>query len=278
MNIPSKEDIVIGIVGGNGRMGRWFAEFLRNAGYRVLISDINTELSSIDLAGRCHVVIISVPMEAFPQVIAQIGPLMPEETFLTDLCSLKAMQVQEMLRNTVCSVAGSHPLFGPAEDSIKGRRMALCPGRGDEWFAWWRSLLESSGAYVHCTDAESHDRIMAWVQALNHFILISLGKAVFDQGLDMEELISLSTPSFSKQMEIVARLFYQDPQLYATIQMSNPFAMDVLNSFRGACDKLYEAVRASDRDTFVEVFKGAQFAGKTYLDTLLGHVQPSSPT
>ncbi|MEZ0329331.1 MAG: prephenate dehydrogenase/arogenate dehydrogenase family protein [Dissulfuribacterales bacterium] len=272
MNIPRKEDMVVGIVGGKGRMGSWFFRFLTDAGYRVMVSDKDTELFPTDLALRCHVVIVSVPMEAFSQVIGQIGPLISKDAFLTDLCSLKAVQVQEMLRNTVCSVAGSHPLFGPAENSIKGRRMALCPGRGDEWFAWWRSLLESSGAHVYCTEAVSHDRTMAWVQALNHFILISLGKAVFDQGLNMEELISLSTPSFSKQMEIVARLFYQDPQLYATIQMSNPFAMDVLNSFRGACDKLYEAVMTSDRDTFVEVFKGAQFAGKTYLDTLLGHV------
>lgn len=268
MNSVCKKDVLIGIVGGKGRMGNWFFRFLTHAGYRVIVSDVNTELSSEDLARRCNVVIVSVPMEAFSQVIGQIGPLMPESAFLTDLCSLKVVQVQEMLRNTVCSVAGSHPLFGPAEDSIKGRRMALCPGRGEEWFAWWKSLLESSGACVHCTDAASHDRAMAWVQALNHFILISLGKAVFDQGLDMKELVFLSTPSFSKQMEIVARLFYQDPQLYATIQMANPFAANVLNNFMGVCDKLHEAVLNSDRKAFVELFKGAQAAGKNYMDTV----------
>jgi prephenate dehydrogenase len=268
MNAVCKRDILIGIVGGKGRMGNWFFRFLTDAGYQVLVSDMGTELSSEDLARRCHVVIVSVPMEAFSSVIGRIGPLMPKDAFLTDLCSLKAVQVQEMLQNTVCSVAGSHPLFGPAEDSINGRRVALCPGRGNEWFEWWRSLLESRGACVHCTDAASHDRAMAWVQALNHFILISLGKAVFDQGLDMEELVFLSTPSFSKQMEIVARLFYQDPQLYATIQMANPFAANVLNNFLGVCDKLHEAVLRTDRDAFVELFRSAQAAGKTYMDTV----------
>lgn len=268
MNAVCKKDVLIGIVGGKGRMGNWFFRFLTDAGYRVLISDRDTELSSADLARRCHVLIVSVPMEAFPQVIAEIGPLIPEDAFLTDLCSLKTMQVQEMLHNTVCSVAGSHPLFGPAEDSIKGRRIALCPGRGDKWFAWWRSLLESNGACVHCTDPAFHDRAMAWVQALNHFILISLGKAIFDQGLNMDELVFLSTPSFSKQMEIVSRLFYQDPQLYATIQMENPFAANVLNDFMGVCDKLHEAILSGDMTTFVELFRSAQAAGKTYMDTV----------
>ncbi len=267
MNAVCKKDMLIGIVGGKGRMGNWFFRFLTDAGYSVLLSDMDTELSSADLARRCHVVIVSVPMEAFSQVISQIGPLMPKNAFLTDLCSLKIMQMQEMLCNTVCSVAGSHPLFGPAEDSIKGRRIALCPGRGNEWFAWWKTLLESSGACVHCTDAASHDRAMAWVQALNHFILISLGKAVFDQGLNMEELVFLSTPSFSKQMEIVSRLFYQDPQLYATIQMANPFAANALNDFLAVCGKLHEAVLGGDRNAFVELFRGAQTAGKTYMDT-----------
>lgn len=266
MNTLCNKDILIGIVGGKGRMGNWFFRFLTDAGYTVLIADRDTELSSADLARRCHVVIVSVHMEAFSQVISQIGPLMPEHAFLTDLCSLKTMQVQEMLRNTVCSVAGSHPLFGPAEDSIKGRRIALCPGRGDEWFKWWRSLLESSGACVHCTDPASHDRAMAWVQALNHFILISLGKAVFEHGLNMEEMVFLSTPSFSKQMEIVSRLFYQDPQLYATIQMANPFAATALNDFMAVCKKLHEAVLSGDRDVFVELFRCAQAAGKTYMD------------
>jgi len=268
MNIPAQKDLVIGIVGGKGRMGRWFARFLTNAGYRVMVSDVNTELTAADLAGVCQVVIVSVPMEVFPKVIRQIGPLMPENAFLTDLCSLKAAQVQEMLRNTVCSVAGSHPLFGPLEDSIKGRRVAICPGRGDDWHKWWESLLRESGALVYCIDAEAHDRTMGWVQALNHFILISLGKAIFDNGLNMEELVFLSTPSFSRQMEIVARLFYQDPQLYATIQMSNPFALNAINSFLSTCNTLRDAVKDADRHTFVELFQGAQIVGKTYLDAL----------
>lgn len=268
MSIPSKEDMVIGIVGGNGRMGRWFARFLMDSGYQVLISDINTDLSLSDLAGRCHAVIVSVPMEVFPQVVEQIGPMMPKDAFLTDLCSLKTVQLHAMLGKSVCSVVGTHPLFGPAEDSIKGRRIALCPGRGDEWFEWWKDLLVAHGAIVHCIDAESHDRVMAWVQALNHFILISLGKAVFDQGLDMEELVALSTPSFSKQMEIVSRLFYQDPQLYATIQMSNPFTKDVLNHFRKVCNDLHDAINGGDRATFVEIFKGAQSVGKNYIDLM----------
>jgi prephenate dehydrogenase len=96
---PGANPPTVGIVGGLGRMGRWFAGFCEGAGFPVLISDLHTELSSEDLARKCQVLILSLPMEVFPKEVAKLGPLVPESSFMTDLCSLKQSQVACMLEH-----------------------------------------------------------------------------------------------------------------------------------------------------------------------------------
>ncbi len=255
----------VGIVGGLGRMGRWFAKFFKGAGFPVLISDLHTELSSEDLARQCRVLILSLPMEVFPKEVAKLGPLVPVNSFMTDLCSLKQSQVACMLEHARCEVVGTHPLFGPAEDSIKGKRVALCPGRGKRWFSWWEGFLQQHGAVISVISPEEHDRTMALAQALNHFILLCLGKALNDHGMDLQQILALAPPSFEQQMNIVARLYHQDPELYATIQMSNPYTNSILETFSQHGENLRKIIKERDRPGFIELFEEVQDLGRTIL-------------
>jgi prephenate dehydrogenase len=255
----------VGIVGGLGRMGRWFAKFFQGAGLPVLISDLQTELRPEDLARQCQIIIMSLPMEVFPKEVAKLGPMIPENSFMTDICSLKQSQVSCMLEYARCEVVGTHPLFGPAEDSLKGKRVALCPGRGKRWFTWWEGLLRKHGAVTSVVSPEEHDRTMAWTQALNHFILLCLGKAMDDHGIDPKQIMALATPSFEQQMEIVARLYHQDPELYATIQMSNPYTQSVLETFSQHGENLRKIVKERDRAAFIKLFEEVQNLGHAVL-------------
>ncbi|MDA8162566.1 MAG: prephenate dehydrogenase/arogenate dehydrogenase family protein [Desulfobacteraceae bacterium] len=254
-----------GIVGGQGRMGRWFERFFKKAGLSVLIADKDTELSAEDIAMKCDVVVLSVPMEVFPEVVKRIGPLLPEDAFLTDLCSLKQEQVALMLRHSRCEVAGTHPLFGPSEESIKRRRVAICPGRGKRWLIWWEGLLKNSGALTHIVDPALHDRAMAWVQALNHFLCLSLGKALERDGIDLKEILALATPSFERQMGIVARLTHQDPGLYAYIQMANPYAVEALKTFSEQAESIHKIIIDNNVESFNKIFKDVQAMGRALL-------------
>ncbi len=258
---------VIGIIGGRGRMGRWFRNLLEKAGLEVIISDIDTPLSSKEVAHQSDFLIFSLPMDVFPEVVQETAPLVPEHKAVTDLCSLKERQVACMLENSKCQVIGTHPLFGPAEKDIKGRRVALCPGRGREWLKWWRDLLSRHGAIVTDVSPSEHDRIMAWVQALNHFILLSLGKALEDEGMDLQHVAALSTPSFERQMEIVGRLCKQDPGLYSKIQMANPYTDRALASFMEHGSKLMDIIHAKDKEEFITIFEEVQKFGKILLQT-----------
>ncbi len=255
----------IGIIGGKGRMGRWFHRLFMDTGHDVLISDIDTEISPLDIAKRCEVVILALPMEVFPKVVKEVAPLIPKTSFLTDLCSLKEKQVEVMLSNSYCEVCGTHPLFGPGEESLKGRRVALCAARGQRWYSWWKKFLEDNGALVAEFTPSQHDRTMAWVQALNHFILLCLGKSLEEDGIDFGHVLKLATPSFERQLNIVARLCLQDPELYATIQLGNPYTSTAIETFTKHAQKLKQILEEKDRVGFIQIFKEVQKLGPSLL-------------
>lgn len=262
-----KGHIKIGIIGGNGRMGKWFRSLFEAKGYQCLISDIDTELSNIDIARKCNVIIVATPMEVFENVIKDIAPHIQENAFLTDICSLKSTQVKCMLNHTNCSVAGTHPLFGPYESYMKRLRVALCPGRGDIWFHWWESFLKENGAFTINLSPEMHDKYMAVIQALNHMILLSLGTTLCQEELNPELLHALSTPSFEKQLEIMLRLIPQDPKLYSHIQMDNPFTLEALKSFKRNFETLFCIISVNKDEEFIKYFKHVQETSKKFLKT-----------
>ncbi len=255
----------IGIIGGKGRMGRWFERQFKESGLEVLISDVDTDLSPQDLVQRCEVLILALPMEVFPEIVRKVAPLVPEDHFLTDICSLKEKQVEAMLSSSKCEVCGTHPLFGPGEESLTGRRVALCPGRGERWYSWWKDYLETNGALVAEFTPSEHDRTMAWVQALNHFILLCLGKSLEEDGIDFSHVLQLATPSFERQLNIVARLCLQDPELYATIQLGNPYTQTAIETFTKHAKVLKKILQDKDREGFIKIFKEVQELGPSLL-------------
>ncbi|HIE33236.1 MAG TPA: prephenate dehydrogenase/arogenate dehydrogenase family protein [Thermodesulfobacteriaceae bacterium] len=269
---------LIGIVGGLGKMGAWFRRVFEEAGYTVLVSDLDTPLTNRNLAERCEVVIVSVPMPVFPRVIREIGPYLPKNAGLIDLCSLKAREVKLMLEHSTSEVVGAHPLFGPYEKGLQGQTVALCPARGQTWYQWFKDFLEEKGARTVTVSPEEHDRIMSLVQVLNHFWLLVLGRTIEKSRLSLEKLVALSTPSFKRQLEIFSRLAPQDPELYTAIQFDNPLGDETRKLFWQLSKELSEIIAHRDRKTYIEYFKDMQILARkvgTFLSTSANPKQKS---
>ena len=81
------EKFPIGIIGGTGGMGKWFASFFQRVGYPVEVSGRRIGPDAGQMAEHCPVVMVSVPMEATDQVIRTVGPLMKSDSLLIDLTS-----------------------------------------------------------------------------------------------------------------------------------------------------------------------------------------------
>src|SRR5689334_16849908 len=104
------EPKVIAIVGAEGAMGKRLADMFRTLGHQVLSADQHTQLTPIDAARQADVTLISVPIRATAEVIAQIGPHVPVAGLLMDVTSIKQAPLAEMLRATQASVLGTHPM------------------------------------------------------------------------------------------------------------------------------------------------------------------------
>jgi prephenate dehydrogenase len=213
----------IGVIGGTRGMGNWFARFLEGKGHRVHVFGRNMGMNDIaQMTATCRVVVVSVPIGVTAAVIEQIGPHMHEDALLMDLTSLKGGPVKTMLEASVSEVIGCHPLFGPQVETIAGQRVVLCPARGNCWLPWLKDILEKSGAVVVETTPEIHDRMMAIIQGLNHFDTIVMGLVLSKTGMSFSELCRFATPAFAAKIEIIQKVFCQNPILYAEIVTMNP--------------------------------------------------------
>ena len=232
--------VKIAIIGGSGQMGRWFQRFFAERGHTVLSADLDTSETPQEVAAQADVVMLSVPIPKVVAIAQEISPHLRPEAALMDITSVKQRPLDAMLKAFPGEVVGTHPLFGPKEKSITGRTVVLCPGRGERWLNWLKDLLTQAGARVKVTSATEHDRLMAVVQGLSHFVLIALEKSIRQLGISPQDLEDYSTPTFDTLHRLAKRLLSQDAQLYACIQLANPANRPALRALDDAvADILY---------------------------------------
>ncbi len=247
--------VTVALIGGSGQMGRWFQRFFRDRGLTVLTADLDTPETPPEVAAQADVVILSVPIPKVVAVAQEIAPHLRPDAALMDITSVKQRPLDAMLKAFPGEVVGTHPLFGPKEKSIEGRTVVLCPGRGERWLNWLKDVLEKAGARVKVTSATEHDRLMAVVQGLSHFVLIALEKSVRQLGVSAQDLEDYSTPTFATLHRLAQRLLSQDVQLYACIQLANPANRPALRALEDAVADILYFIQRQNTDGLVRLLE-----------------------
>ena len=211
-------------------MGRLFARILANQGCTVKIfgrSPIRTRRTarelgvfpgSYDDAARADIVIVSVPMPATVDIALRVRPMMKPRSLLIDLSSVKTGIADAIASETrELEYVSLHPLFGPDIDHVREQRMLAVPYRTG---VAWRNLermFYREGAHVFLTTPRFHDLMMAKVQALHHFAMMSLALSA---GKTREEFGTRSWLLTQEQFRRIARNW----DTIIQIQELNPFA------------------------------------------------------
>jgi prephenate dehydrogenase len=219
----------IGIVGGGGGIGSLFARLLGQAGLTVLVSDRDTTLSNVDVAARCDLTLVAVPLVVTPAVLLEVAPHVRRGAALASLGSLMELAVPAL-----ASCAGEsfllHPLFGPGRKRLRGAPLAyasLRAGPRQDWLVRW---LRQRGASVVVTTPPEHDRIMALAQALLHGGYAALAPEIM-RGLPADHPLAWASPTLRLQLGLMSRILHQDPHLYGDLLALNrhtPAAIDAL--------------------------------------------------
>ncbi len=270
------DNFKIGIIGGKGKMGRLFKNLFEKRGYPVEVSDINTNLTNTELVKRNKIILISVPMEVFPEVVKEISPFVENYHWVIDICSLKREPVKVMkMYFKKGEILATHPLFGPYEKDLKGKTVAFYPVRGKNVSKWFKKVMSDEGLKLVRISPKKHDEIMALVQVINHFWLILLAKMMKDSGFNLRDVVYLSTPSFLRQLYILKRLAKQDIGLYAKIQLENLLGKRFRNLLCRNCKFLAKAFNSEKAEKeFEKYFTLAKEVARE-LEILLNETYPN---
>jgi prephenate dehydrogenase len=239
--------IKVGIIGGTNGMGRWFAALLKKEGSTVHVCGRRTKLQINDLARLCNVIVVAVPISATAGIIKQVGPLLSKDTLLMDLTSLKYEPVKLMLDNSNAEVIGCHPLFGPQLKDVSGQNVILCPARGKKWLLWLRGVFKKNKLAVLEVPPEKHDKMMAIVQALNHFNTITLGLALAETNISLAEINKFSTPIFRTKLDIIRKVFVESPDMYVDIITGNPQTVKMLDIYEKVLKDIRTKIKSGNR-------------------------------
>ncbi|OTA20961.1 chorismate mutase [Xenorhabdus beddingii] len=241
------------IVGGAGKMGKLFSRLLTLSGYEVRVLEAGDWDNAESILADAGMVIVSVPIHLTEEIIHRLPPL-PEQCILVDLASIKHRPLKAMLDVHQGPVLGLHPMFGPDVGSFAKQVVVYCDGRYPEAYQWFLEQIAVWGARLYQISAEQHDKNMSFIQALRHFTTFSYGRHLAKEGIDLQQLLSLSSPIYRLELAMVGRLFAQDPQLYADIIMSSPENIALIRRYHQSFGQALEILENQDKSTFIASF------------------------
>jgi chorismate mutase/prephenate dehydrogenase len=243
------------IVGGQGSMGRFFAQWFVQSDYEVRVLDRDDWSRVRSLAADIELCLLAVPIDMTPKVAQQIAPYLPPGCILADITSLKTQPLKAMLEVYQGPVMGLHPLFGPATTTMDKQIVVFCPGRQAEAGRWLLDQLALWGNILVETSAEEHDEIMSIVQALRHFATFAFGQFLHSRGVPIFRTLELSSPIYRLELAMVGRLFAQDPALYAEIVFATPERLALLKEFIQSLQQNLSLIERGDKTEFVARFR-----------------------
>ncbi|MCM2325114.1 MAG: prephenate dehydrogenase/arogenate dehydrogenase family protein [Candidatus Woesearchaeota archaeon] len=251
----------LGIIGGNGKMGKMFSRLFKDNGFDVLISDIGTKTTNEEIVKTCDAVMFSVPISVTASVIESLLPYAHKGQILMDLTSIKKPAIDAMMKSD-CEVLGLHPMFGPTLN-LKKQTIVACKEREREKTTIFLELFEHAGMNVKIANAVEHDKQMAIVQGMTHFNAIVFGHALSKLELDLNETLGFTSPIYKMRFAMIGRILAQDAGLYADIELENPVMESVLKELDKSNEKLIRLIKSKDKEGFINYFNDAAkaFAG-----------------
>ena len=267
MKRAMSEQRKIAIIGGSGKMGRWFANFLLKEGREVIITGRNEKklleakrqlgvevATNVEAVKNADVILLSVPIDNFAEVVEQVCPYTRPEQVIIDITSIKVFPVETMHQHIKTGlVLGTHPVFGSGARSLANQNFVLTPTdeRERTLAQKVREYLETRGARVTLMSPLEHDEMMAVILGLSHFIAIVSADALlsFDK---LERMKTIGGITYKALLTLAESVLSEDPELYASLQMNLPNMTEIEELFQRIGKTWVDLVKNRGRREFVE--------------------------
>lgn len=263
------------IIGGAGKMGRWFVEFFASQGFKTCVADPLAEpgpgrLNDWRDAGLdFDVICVATPLAVTNQILQELARHRPEG-LVFDIGSLKT-PLRDGLRALAeegCRVTSLHPMFGPDTKLLSGRHLVFVDVGHARATAEARELFAATMVEELEMGLDEHDRLIAFVLGLSHALNIAFFTALAESGEMAPALRRISSTTFDAQLGVATAVAEENPRLYFEIQHWNHFGLRSLDALCESAFRLRELVATGDEPGFVRMME----RGREYLAS-----RPSRP-
>ena len=258
------------VIGGNGKMGPWFAEFMASQGFTVQVADPAgappgfEHLADWRAADLTHdFIVVAAPLGATDKILRELAMRRPKGVIF-DVGSLKSPLRAGLnaLRSHGCRVTSLHPMFGPDTELLSGRHVIFVDLGSAEATQAARDLFASTMADLVVMSLDDHDRLIAYVLGLSHALNIAFFTALAESGEAAPKLARLSSTTFDAQLDVATRVAQESPELYFEIQSLNDYGSESLEALAQAVERLRAAVISQDFASFETLMR----KGREYLE------------
>jgi chorismate mutase / prephenate dehydrogenase len=258
------------VIGGAGKMGRWFAEFMASQGFVVEIADPAgappgfahvADWRETDL--KHDFIVIATPLGITDKILRELAMRRPKGVIF-DVGSLKSPLRAGLnaLKSHGCRVTSLHPMFGPDTELLSGRHVIFVETGSTEATAAARELFASTMVEQVVMSLDEHDRLIAYVLGLSHALNIAFFTALAESGEAAPRLARLSSTTFDSQLDVATRVAQESPELYFEIQSLNDYGAESLEALSKAVERLRIAVISQDFESFASLMR----RGHEYLE------------
>jgi len=258
------------VIGGAGKMGRWFADFMASQGFAVEIADPAgappgfAHLPDWRASALAHdFIVLATPLGVTDKLLREIAVRRPKGVIF-DVGSLKSPLRAGLnaLKSHGCRVTSLHPMFGPDTELLSGRHVIFVEAGSPEATQAARDLFASTMVEQVVMTLDEHDRLIAYVLGLSHALNIAFFTALAESGEAAPRLAKLSSTTFDSQLDVAAKVAQESPELYFEIQSLNDYGSESLEALSQAVERLRSAVLSQDFEAFASLMR----RGREYLE------------
>ncbi|MFC1984319.1 prephenate dehydrogenase/arogenate dehydrogenase family protein, partial [Chloroflexota bacterium] len=215
---------------------------------------VEATVNNVEAVNGADAVLLSVPIDNFEEVVEQVCPYMRPEQVIMDITSIKMFPVETMHKHIKTGLTlGIHPVFGPGAENVANQNFVLTPTNEKERTLAQkvREYLETRGAKVTLMTPQEHDEMMAVILGLSHFIAIVSADTLLSFNR-LKQMEAIGGITYKVLLTLVESVISEDPELYASLQMSLPNMTEIEELFQQRGKIWADLVKNKDKHKFVE--------------------------
>lgn len=256
------------VLGGQGAVGRLFAELLRAdgpvtrvdlrageplPGTSFMIGDARRpDAPLIARLAEADAVVVALPESAAAEAVEAVASHLAAGALLAETSSVKSAVAEALSRAAEqheLEAVGVNPMFAP-QLGFPDRPVVIARVSEGPRCRRLETLIEQRGGQLVPVPIQNHDRLTASLQVATHASILAFGHALRILGADAADLAMAAPPPHRTMLALLARIVTGTPEVYRDIQMAHPHAAEARAALSRSLAQLDAAASAGMPDRF----------------------------